>query len=383
MKLNKKNKIIVSAIALIALVAILICAFNSKDIEHSKYSKFREYVENSQVDSISMNTDQIYFDIEDKSYYTENPRSENFREFLLLNDVIINEEVDPMEAFYTVFEIFTVVLFCFAVGTMASRVTGHGLFKVIKNKDVNFNNIVGMKDLKKDALELIDIMKNKEKYDKLGIRQPKGILLEGDPGNGKTLFAKALAGEAKMNFIAARATDFESAIMAIGPMKIKSLFKLARRKAPCIIFIDEFDGIGTRRNYSGNAVETENTRIVTALLNELDGFKSQDGILVVVATNNAKVLDEALTRPGRFDRKYLIKNPSKEDRLELFKYYTRNLKLDSDVNLEKIADRLNGVSAARIETIVNEANIIAHRENSDEIKISYIDEGIKITENKI
>ena len=133
-----------------------------------------------------------------------------------------------------------------------------------------FNDVVGMDNLKRDMEQIIQIMQHPAEYAKKGIRMPKGILLEGAPGNGKTLFAKALAGEAKVNFIPAKATDFESMLMAIGPMKVKLLFKKARRRAPCIVFIDEFDGIGTRRNYSGSGIETENTRIVTALLNDLD-----------------------------------------------------------------------------------------------------------------
>ena len=136
-------------------------------------------------------------------------------------------------------------------------------FRVVRKTGVTFKDVVGMENIKRDMTQVLDIMLHPESYKRRGIRMPKGILLEGAPGNGKTLFARALAGEAHVNFIPAKATDFESMFMALGPAKVKLLFRKARKRAPCIVFIDEFDGIGTRRNYSGSAIETENTRIVT------------------------------------------------------------------------------------------------------------------------
>ncbi|MCQ2749273.1 MAG: AAA family ATPase [Clostridia bacterium] len=236
--------------------------------------------------------------------------------------------------------------------------------------------------LKEEMKQIIDIMKNKEAYAAKGIKAPKGIILEGEPGNGKTLFARALAGEASIKFIAAKGADFESAVVAVGPAKVRSLFRIARKNAPCIVFIDEFDGIGTKRNYSGNAIETENTRIVTAMLNELDGFKKNDGVLVIAATNNSKVLDEALIRPGRFDRKYLIPYPNKEDRIKLIEFYSKGMKFDESVSFEKLASEFNGMSSSKIETIVNEAAIVAARTNDGVINSKCINESINLTKNK-
>ena len=207
---------------------------------------------------------------------------------------------------------------------------------------------------------------------KKGIRLPKGILLEGAPGNGKTLFARALAGEAKINFIPAKATDFESMFMAIGPLKVKLLFKKARAKAPCIVFIDEFDGVGTRRNYSGSAIETENTRIVTALLNELDGFEQNSGILVVAATNSRAALDEALIRPGRFDAKYTVPFPDANSIKELIKLYSKDKKHTSDCGAENLAAKFRGFSCAQIESVINRAAIIASQDSREEYSMNDI-----------
>ena len=184
------------------------------------------------------------------------------------------------------------------------------------------------------------------------------------------LFAKALAGESKVNFIPAKATDFESMFMAIGPMKVKLLFRKARKKAPCIVFIDEFDGIGTVRNYSGSAIETENTRIVTALLNELDGFEKTDGVLVIAATNSIKALDPALIRPGRFDAKLTVPYPDFEARKQLVQMYCKGKNPASECSPEKLAKMFENFSCAKIETVLNRASLIANQQERTEFTLS-------------
>lgn len=225
--------------------------------------------------------------------------------------------------------------------------------------------------------QIMKIMKNPVEYAKKGIRMPKGILLVGDPGNGKTLFAKALAGEAKVNFIPAKATDFESMFIAIGPLKVKMLFAKARRCAPCIVFIDEFDGIGTIRNYSGSALETENTRIVTALLNELDGFEATNGVLVIAATNSIKALDPALIRPGRFDAKLTVPYPDSKMREELVQMYTRGKNPDGECTPSVLAKMFDGFSCAKIESTLNRAALLANQSGATQFTLENVRAAIK------
>ena len=244
-------------------------------------------------------------------FYTDNPNSPTLKEKLLTGGVTIEESFSD-EDFALIFDIFFYIFFfafiIFAI-VKVSEIFGATRFIVIKNSKTRFSDICGMDELKKDMIKLVDVLKKPEEYKTKGIRAPKGIILEGPPGNGKTLFAKALAGEAGINFIPTKGADFQSAVMSVGPMKIKAVFKKARKNKPCILFIDEFDGIGERRNYTGTGIDKENNRIITAMLNEMDGFYEQDGVLVIGATNSYASLDAALIRPGRFDKKYNIANP--------------------------------------------------------------------------
>jgi cell division protease FtsH len=251
--------------------------------------------------------------------------------------------------------------------------------KIITNRETYY--ISGADDAA--TREIVDILKNPESYKNKGIRQIKGIIFEGTPGNGKTLFAKALAEEANVNFIATRGADFQSAMMSVGASKIKMLFKKARKYRPCIIFIDEFDSIGERRYYAGTGVDKENNRIVTAMLNEMDGFKSEDGVLVIAATNSFNSLDPALIRPGRFDLKYNISNPDLSTRKQLIDLYTKNKVLADNVNKDKLAGMFEGLSCSAIETILNEASMVALLENSEKISLDNIIEAGKKTNCKL
>ena len=226
-----------------------------------------------------------------------------------------------------------------------------------------------MDEIKKDMTSMVEILKNPAKSKTNGFRQPKGIILEGPPGNGKTLFARALAGEANINFIPSKGADFQSAFMSVGPNKIKALFKKARKNKPCIIFIDEFDSIGERRNYAGTGIDKENNRIITAMLNEMDGFENEDGVLVIGATNSYASLDGALIRPGRFDIKYNISNPDKQTIIDLINMYTSNKKLSEKINVESLARCFQGISCSAVETMCNEAALEAHRNGREVIEL--------------
>lgn len=334
-----------------------------------KYSEFYQMVERGEVIFAEVSQNTVYFQKKDgeERYQTENPQKNDFREFLLLHDVEVKTENSVVDILYLLLDLLFYVFFFGLIGFAVYRLFKNRTFRVVKHVDTGFDDVIGMEGLKKEFYQIMEVMKQPQRYKERGIRMPKGILLEGAPGNGKTLFARAAAGESSVNFIPAKATDFESMFMAIGPMKVKQLFWLARKHRPCIIFIDEFDGIGARRSYHHTAMETENARIVTALLNEMDGFKANEGILVMAATNNRKALDEALIRPGRFDRKYLVPYPDKKDREALIRMYAKKKNLAEDVDIEELADLLDKCCCAKIETILNQAALIAERRESEKI----------------
>lgn len=357
------------------VIAALLCTaayfswdyFGNKE-EKISYVDFWQCVEAGDVASVKLDGDAIHFSTKASpvKFKTQNPNSPLLQEELMKRAIEVTVAKDDAEIISLIFDAIF-YLFFFGVIIIAFRkFISPNTFKVVHKTGVKFDDVVGMDKLKRDMVQVMEIMKKPAEFAKKGIRMPKGILLEGDPGNGKTLFAKALAGEAKINFIPAKATDFESMFMAIGPLKVKLLFKKARRRAPCIVFIDEFDGIGTIRNYNGSALETENTRIVTALLNELDGFEPSKGVLVIAATNSIKALDPALIRPGRFDAKLTVPYPDEDARKKLVEMYTRGKKPAAECSPEVLARLFNGYSCAKIESVLNSAALLAGQEGRTE-----------------
>lgn len=240
-------------------------------------------------------------------------------------------------------------------------------FKVVRHTNVRFNDIAGMNEVKTEMMYLVDVLKNPGKYNSNGVRQVKGVILEGLPGNGKTMFAKALAQEANVNFIATKGADFQGAIMSLSAFKVKLLFNKARSHKPCIVFIDEFDSIGEKRNYAGSGIDKENNRMLTTLLNEMDGFSPSSGILVIAATNSYQSLDPALVRPGRFDIKYTIGNPDKETRAQLIGIYSKNKSFTEDITTDLLTAATDGLSCSGIETLLNEAASLADMAKLDKI----------------
>lgn len=378
MKNNKKLNFLRIAIFALALL-LLICIFCFDTIQNAflpnasrsiAYADFYALVQNGAVQSVTITQDALLFvqknDAQNLQYATENPHSPLLEEFLLKNRVQITNKTNADGLVTQIFDALFYVIFFGALAIAFFKFIKPASFKVVRKTGVTFANVVGMDALKKDLLQIIDVMKNPKFFAQKGVRMPKGILLEGEPGNGKTLFARALAGEANVPFIATKATDFESMFMAIGPLKVKMLFAKARKKAPCIVFIDEFDGIGTKRNYSGSAIETENTRIVTALLNELDGFTPNEGILVIASTNSINALDSALIRPGRFDALYKIPYPDAVQRANLVERYLQGKNFAKDVTVDNLAKLFDGFSAAHIESVLNGAALNAMQAGRDE-----------------
>ncbi len=372
--------LIVSLVILLIFIGITLYFGNDKP-QHIPYANFYSYVEKGDVISAKIGNDEVrfYLDGDHIEYSTDNPELDSFKEFLLLNGVEVSSEEGMDEILVTVTDmIFNIIFFGLIIFGLYKFIGYRkNTFKVVRRSNTKFSDVAGLEELKRDMLQAVDILKHPQEYLAKGIRPINGIMLEGNPGNGKTLFARALAGEANVNFIATKATDFQSAIMSIGPAKIKALFRKARANKPCIVFIDEFDGIGEKRNYSGTGIDKENNRIITAMLNEMDGFTREDGVMVIAATNNYKALDEALVRAGRFDKKYTVPYPDYKTRIELIKIYTKNKKMSQSITIDHIADKFDGLSCSQIETILNEAAMVATSEGRADMTENDLYEAIK------
>ena len=241
---------------------------------------------------------------------------------------------------------------------------------------VRFDDVAGLEEEKGELIEIVDFLKRPEKYTKMGARVPKGVLLYGKPGTGKTLIAKAIAGEADVPFISMSGSEFIEMFAGLGASRVRKLFEKARKLAPCIVFIDEIDAIGSRRT-SNNGAESENNQTLNQLLVEMDGFGSEETIIVLAATNRPEMLDKALLRPGRFDRQITIPTPDLKGRLEILKIHSKDKKLSDDVNLESIAEDTAGFTGAELENILNEAAIVATKAKHEEIENDDIEEAVK------
>ncbi len=236
-----------------------------------------------------------------------------------------------------------------------------------------FKDVAGIESEKQELAEIVDFLKNKEKFCAVGARVPRGVLLAGEPGTGKTLLARAIAGEAGVPFFAASGSDFSGIIVGLGVAKIKEIFEMAKHSAPCILFIDEIDAIGQRRStHSYNDQDREQT--LNQLLIEMDGFANDTGIIVIGATNRPDMLDAALLRPGRFDRQVHIELPDMSGRNEILNLYAKKVKIDSDVNLQDVARGTTGFSGADLENLLNEAALHAVRAGRKAIATPDIEE---------
>lgn len=242
--------------------------------------------------------------------------------------------------------------------------------------DVRFKDVAGLEEEKGELIEIVDFLKNPKKFQNMGAKIPKGILLYGKPGTGKTLIAKAIAGEANVPFISMSGSEFIEMFAGLGASRVRKLFEKAKKISPCIVFIDEIDAIGSRRT-SNSGAESENNQTLNQLLVEMDGFESNETIIVLAATNRPEMLDKALLRPGRFDRQITIPAPDLLGREEILKLYTKDKKIADDVNLREIAGDTAGFTGAELSNLLNEAAIIATRNNHNAIDKSDIEAAVK------
>ena len=253
---------------------------------------------------------------------------------------------------------------------------GKSRAQVSKNQTTTFNDVAGADEEKEELKEIIDFLKNPKKYMDLGARIPKGVLLVGPPGTGKTLIARAVAGEAKVPFYFVSGSDFLEMFVGVGASRVRDMFKTAKAHAPCILFMDEIDAVGRQRGTGLGGGHDEREQTLNQLLVEMDGFGHNSGVIVIAATNRVDILDPALMRPGRFDRQVYVGRPDIKGRVEILKVHSRNKKINPEITFQEIARRTPGFTGADLENLMNEAALLAARENKAQIELSHIDEAV-------
>jgi len=293
-------------------------------------------------------------------------------------EIVESSSTSGQQAASVVMSLAMLGLMAFAV----SRVSG-GMMNSSKRfaegavPDTTFSDVAGLDESRQELVDIVTFLKDKSRYEDMGARMPRGVLLVGDPGTGKTLLARAIAGEAGVPFFTASGSEFVEVFVGLGASRVRSLFKKARSKAPCIVFIDEIDAAGRKRHVAGGAGEMEQDQTLNQLLVELDGFAPGEGVVVLGATNRVDVLDPALTRPGRFDRHINVPRPDVKGRLAILEVHVKDRRLAPDVNLMDIAKTTPGLVGADLAGIVNEAAILAVRGRHEAITVQDFQEAVE------
>ena len=391
---------IVAAFLFMSLSSYMTSALTTKEIT---YNQFIALLEQDKVDTVVFDKGKIVLTLKGSEnsfiqykYWTTDLEDRDISLIQELKtkytDVNFKAQFDSGSQeiiFYVIQLVIMFAVFYFIFGMMMKRSAGgkNGIFGVGKSNakvyiqketGVTFKDVAGQDEAKESVVELVDFLHNPGKYAEIGAKLPKGALLVGPPGTGKTLLAKAVAGEAKVPFFSLSGSDFVELYVGVGASRVRDLFKQAEENAPCIIFIDEIDSIGKSRDskYGGGNDEREQT--LNALLAEMDGFDSSKGILILAATNRPEVLDPALLRPGRFDRRVIVDTPDLQGRLETLKVHSKDVKMDETVNLEEIALATSGAVGSDLANMINEAAINAVKAGRKEISQADLFEAVEV-----
>ena len=388
-EVKKPKKSIISYYLIVLLVMML---FNwlvmpnilEHQIQQVDYGTFMTMTEEGNIGQVDIQSNQIVFTDKEgtkifKTGLMDDPgRTERLHKAGAVFSSEIIEEASPLLSIL-LYWVLPLVIFIGIGQLMTKKLTeranggpnsmmfnmGKSNAKVyVKSSDgIKFSDVAGEDEAKENLAEIVDYLHNPEKYRQIGASMPKGILLVGPPGTGKTMLAKAVAGEASVPFFSMSGSEFVEMFVGMGASKVRDLFKQAKEKAPCIVFIDEIDAIGQKRNSGGMGGNDEREQTLNQLLTEMDGFEGNTGVIILAATNRPEALDPALTRPGRFDRRVPVELPDLKGREEILKVHAKKIKIADDVDLTKIARMASGASGAELANIVNEAALRAVRDN--------------------
>jgi len=383
---------------LLIIIIFAVTLFN-KDVEPVKEMDVTElikHLENNNVKSIISVSDTLKGKFIDDTQFTvilpEEMRytfySDYLKEKVDNNDISYGAEAEPTRPWFIdmlptlfILLIFGVFWFIFMQQSQGggNRVMSFGKSRARMHKEedgekVDFNDVAGLEEEKEELKEIVDFLKNPKKYIEIGARIPKGVLLVGPPGTGKTYLSKAVAGEAGVPFFSISGSDFVEMFVGVGASRVRDLFEQGKKNAPCIIFIDEIDAVGRRRGAGLGGGHDEREQTLNQLLVEMDGFGTNEGIIVMAATNRPDILDPAILRPGRFDRRIAVGLPDVRAREAILKVHTRTKPLDDDVDLQVVAKRTPGFTPADLENLTNEAALLTARQNLKKIPMDIIDE---------
>ena len=369
-------------VGIVLLISLVFSAVSGSQYTETTYSDFKTAMEQGQLEEVEIQSDRIVYLTKEEAAKPANQQKACYTglptgaDTLVLSDqlhsmgVKVNKEIVEDNSFiYLILSYGFMGLLIFVTMRMISRrMSGDGIMgglggnkaKVYMEKKtgVTFQDVAGQDEAKESLQEILDFLNNPQKYAEIGAKLPKGALLVGPPGTGKTLLAKAVAGEAGVPFFSISGSDFEEVFVGVGSSRVRDLFKEAAKVAPSIIFIDEIDAVGHRRDSRFGS----NDQTLNSLLGEIDGFDSTKGVVILAATNRPEILDKALLRPGRFDRRIVIDRPNLQGRLDTLKVHTKKIKLAEDVDLHKLAKATAGTVGADLANLVNEAALRAVRQ---------------------